>query len=346
MKSYIDSIMKNKKRGYLHSCVSVILKWISVFYGLVIRSWNALYSSGILKAYSVPLKVISVGNLTVGGTGKTPMTLFLAERIARRGKRFVVITRGYGNDEWALLERSLGKDNVLKGRDRVRLAGFAYNKLSKEVAILDDGYQHRRLARDLNILLIDASNPFGNGSLLPGGILREPVSAIARADVVCITKADLGGQGKSELKNMITQKYGKPVCEAVYRVTGLRDIRSREETAIEGFTGEPVIALSAIADAGYFRHTLRKHLLDVKKEIEFLDHHEYSSGEMSNICAEANREGVNSVIVTEKDGVKIKRLDFEDFGVNIYELVVKLDMPGLTEEKISEFFRFDVLLGG
>lgn len=199
MKQYIYSLMRDKRKGLIDLLPKLLLKIASLFYTSIIKIWNFCYETGIFKTHRVKAKVISIGNITLGGTGKTPFTMFLADLLKKQGKRVAVIIRGYGNDEWRLIERNSTSIPVIKGRDRLKSAREAETAHNAEILIMDDGFQHRRLSRDLDILLIDAKETFGNECIFPRGILREPLSAIKRAEVVVLTKADFG---KDNIRNL------------------------------------------------------------------------------------------------------------------------------------------------
>ncbi len=166
----------------------------SLFYGLGVRLRNAGYSLGWLRAQRVAAPVVSVGNLTVGGTGKTPAVEYVARYYRRQDRRVAILSRGYGsagghNDEALVLFANLNDVPHLQDADRVRSAHIALEELESEVLVLDDGFQHRRLVRDLDLVLIDATNPWGHGYLLPRGLLREPIRGLRRADLVLLERA-------------------------------------------------------------------------------------------------------------------------------------------------------------
>ena len=191
-KSYLCILMKEREKGFVAGVFKAFLSVAAFFYALIIKLHDALYRANILKTYAAGAPVVSVGNITLGGTGKTPFVLMLARYFSGIGRRPGVLIRGYGEDEWKMLEENLKPSGaeVFVGRDRVEQSKAAIKK-QKDIIILDDGFQHRRLKRDLNIVLIDAGDPFGNRSIFPRGILREPIDALKRGDIFVLTKSDV-----------------------------------------------------------------------------------------------------------------------------------------------------------
>ena len=231
---YFRQLWDGKLTGSADCIFMVLLTLLSFVYALILQLRVLVYKAGLLRSFRLPCPVISVGNLTVGGTGKTPMTLYLARWFMDRGKRVVILSRGYGGslegtirivadgstillspgdagDEPYLLANSLPGVMVVIGSDRYQAGCLALERLNPDIFILDDGFQHLRLKRDLNLLLLDCEKPFGNGRTLPAGILREPVSAIERADLVIFTRCN---------GNEPAHATDKPWCAASHRLTG------------------------------------------------------------------------------------------------------------------------------
>ncbi|MGA7827882.1 MAG: tetraacyldisaccharide 4'-kinase, partial [Geobacteraceae bacterium] len=210
---YFRELWEGKRSGWTDKLVVALLIPFALVYGVIVRMRAFLYVRGILSSFRLDVPVISVGNLSVGGTGKTPMSILVARLLIARGKRVVVLSRGYGGaggaavrlvsdgfrillpaseagDEPVLLAHSVPGLIVLTGSDRYRAGLEALKRFNPDIVLLDDGYQHLRLQRDLNILLLNAAKPFGNGWTLPAGLLREPCSALRRADLIVYTRAD------------------------------------------------------------------------------------------------------------------------------------------------------------
>ena len=189
------ALVAGQTRGFWPECQRAGLWLASVPYGLAMRVRNRLYQSGWKKSFRAPVPVVSVGNLTLGGTGKTPCVEYVARLYRQHELRVAILSRGYGssggrNDEAMVLEDNLPDVPHLQGADRVALAMTAVEELESEVLLLDDGFQHRRLQRDVDIVLVDATNPWGHDHLFPRGLLREPPASLRRAGVVMLTRCD------------------------------------------------------------------------------------------------------------------------------------------------------------
>ena len=194
-----QDLVRGRRRGFGPALARLGLTAASVPYGTAVRLRNRLFDAGWKARHRAAVPVVSVGNLTLGGTGKTPCVEYLARFYRDRGFRVAILSRGYGggdaagtgpNDEALVLEENLPDVPHLQGADRVALAGVAVEELEADLLILDDGFQHRRLARDLDVVLLDATDPFGQGRLFPRGLLREPASSLRRADAVLVSRCD------------------------------------------------------------------------------------------------------------------------------------------------------------
>lgn len=271
--------------------------------------------------------MISIGNLTWGGTGKTPAVIKLAREIAAAGLKPAVLSRGYfrkdkkesfvavsdgrrtlvppalSGDEPFLIAQSVPGAVVMSGRDRVRAARYAAEKFSPDIFILDDGFQHWRIARDLDIVCVNALNPFGNGFLIPAGILREPLSALERADLVIITNSDLADESSVSRLEAEIKKYcpGK-VVRAGYAAKSLKRVTDGQVFKLNSALGEPVTALSAIGENAGFKKMLEKTGINAIEQLDFRDHHWYNLDDISTI------QPGRKVITTTKDAVRLKDL--------------------------------------
>src|SRR5882672_748562 len=233
----------------MNSAVTLALTPLASLYGLAMKARSALYRSGRFRVHNLGVPVISVGNLTTGGTGKTPLVEWIAGELAQSGRRVCILTRGYGRrntgtriivsdgneifsdaaqagDEALLLaERLKGQAAVISAADRVLAARWAVENFQSDVFVLDDGFQHLRVARNLNILTIDATNPWGNGKLLPAGILRESPAELARADCIVITRADDPDSVAELSREIAAQTKACPVFCSRMRLSGLRPVQ-------------------------------------------------------------------------------------------------------------------------
>jgi tetraacyldisaccharide 4'-kinase len=299
-----------------------LLSLPALLYGATIRVRNRFYERPG-AAHRAPLPVLSVGNLTLGGTGKTPLVAWLANGLLAAGRRPAILSRGYGGragrgplivseggaplcspadcgDEPYLLARSLADTLVLAGSDRLVSASKAA-EMGANVAILDDGFQHRRLARDLDLVLLDASDPFGNYRLLPAGTLREPISALGRADLVLITRSR-AGERFAVIERVVRQhNTAAPILRAGHRPLGYFDSRGAE---VERPT-VPVVAFCGIGNPARFRIDLEAEGLELARFEVHRDHHSYTMAELSRLAADA-RQHRAVLVTTEKDLVRLQ----------------------------------------
>jgi tetraacyldisaccharide 4'-kinase len=316
--------------------MSFALAPLGMLYGAAARARLRLYRSGFLKSERVGAPVLSVGNLTTGGTGKTPLVEWAALALAREGLRACVLTRGYGRadesrrvvasdaarvlaeveecgDEPRLLaERLLGAAAVVCDRDRVAAARWAREQLGAEVFVLDDGFQHLRIARDLDIVTLDATAPWGGGHLLPRGRLREPASGLARADCVVITRAELA-EDLDGLRGAVGRGSGgrAAVFTSRVRTLGLKPLAEGDAGVAEvNLEGIGVGAFCAVGNPGAFFEHLRRDGLEVCYTRAFPDHHAYSRADAEAVSRDALARGARALLTTTKDAVKLRGLGF------------------------------------
>jgi tetraacyldisaccharide 4'-kinase len=287
--------------------------WLaSLPYGLAVRLRNLAYTRGWRKVERVLVPVVSVGNLTAGGTGKTPCVEYVARYYRRRELAVAILSRGYGsaggpNDEALLLEENLPDVPHLQGPDRVALARTAVEELESEVLLLDDGFQHRRLARDLDLVLVDATNPWGHG-LLPRGLLREPASGLRRGHAVVLTRSDQVEPAQCErLRQRLARLApGLPVVEATHQPVELINA----EGSVEGLAllrEHPVGAFCGIGNPAAFQRTLADLGARLSAFRTFPDHHGYTRADVDALRAWAEGLPPEAVVVTtQKDLVKLR----------------------------------------
>ena len=289
---------------------------------------GALYGAGLLPAARAAAPVFSVGNLAVGGSGKTPVALALARLLAGRGRTVAVLSRGYGarrgdarvvsdgrrlllgaadaGDEPLLLARRLPGLRVLCGPSRAVLARRAVEELSADALVLDDGFQHRALARDLDLVVLDAANPWGNGRLLPRGPNREGRGALARAGLAWLSRADQAEPASLEaLRGICRALTGRPPVESRHAVADLSDGALERSLPAAGLAGRKVLLLAGIARPGGFRRTLEGLGARVAAERIFPDHHAFADRELEEAFAAARAAGCDLVATTEKDAVRL-----------------------------------------
>jgi tetraacyldisaccharide 4'-kinase len=279
-------------------------------YALAMRLRNLAFDRGWKKSFSVGVPVISVGNLTLGGTGKTPMVEWIARWLRQRDVRVTLISRGYGaadgsrNDEALELEQKLPDVPHLLGADRVAAARVAVEELDCQAILLDDGFQHRRLRRDLDIVLLDALDPWGGGRVFPRGLLREPLAGLRRADIVCLSRADLVGP---EERDTIRRRAGELAPHAAWVSAAHTPLGSAEgeEIALEALAGRRVAAFCGIGNPPAFRRTLEGLGYDVVAFREFPDHHAYDRADVDLLAAWARAHRAQALACTDKDLVKL-----------------------------------------
>ena len=288
------------------------LLWpLTLPYGAVTYLRTRAYGTGILRQQRLDGMVISVGNLTTGGTGKTPMVLWIAQRLLAEGKSAAILTRGYRgerdgaastSDEVQLLRARLGERVALGvGADRFA-RGSELAKRGVESFVLDDGFQHLQLARDVDIVLIDATSPFGGGHLLPAGRLREPPSALSRADVVVITRSDHA----PAVEAAIRRNSDAPIFYARAHLEHIQEFRGESPGGkyAEAYPRK-WFAFSGIGNPAAFRADLREWGLDLAGYKAFPDHHRYTAQDVNAIEEAANAVGANALICTEKDSFNL-----------------------------------------
>jgi len=309
-------------RGLLVTFLKVLLAVPALLYGMALRIRELLYRYGIFKSYRLPCPVISIGNLTVGGTGKTPATALIARMLIQQGKRVVVLSRGYGGlqggppsivsdgqtvlltpeqsgDEPYLLASSIPGLMVIIGADRYQAGLLALKLLKPDIVLLDDGFQHIRLQRDLNILLLDGTRPFGNGWTLPLGLLREPRGAMLRADLVIYTRCRPG---------VPVPDPGLSYCCSEHRLASLNRLGTDVELRPESLQGSRVAAFAGIADPVAFFSGLQQFGITPMATLALPDHATYGAEQVALLERCIAETAPDWLLTTEKDGVKLTAL--------------------------------------
>jgi tetraacyldisaccharide 4'-kinase len=306
------ALLRGERRGIGAAVQRLVLSVAALPYGLAVRLRNIAYDRRWLRTSRAGVPVVSVGNLTAGGTGKTPCVEYVAGFYRRRDLRLAVLSRGYGgaagrNDEALVLEENLPDVPHLQGADRSALAQTAVEELESEVLILDDGFQHRRLERDLDLVLIDATCPWGYGRLLPRGLLREPLSSLRRAGAVLMTRCD---QVTPEERDRIRQRIRGvvstvPVAESRHGPVDLLGVGRQE--SLERLRQGPVAAFCGIGNPDAFRRTLADLGANLCAFRTYPDHHRYSRDDVDRLrrwAGELPRDAV--IATTQKDHVKLR----------------------------------------
>ena len=371
------------------------LKMISWAYGKITDFRNQLYESGRFESFSLGAKAISVGNITVGGTGKTPLVAFVAEILAENGEKVCVLTRGYGrknpknrvlvsdgekvladvkssgDEPFELAEKLLDKAIVIADANRVSAAHWAREKFGVTAFVLDDAFQHRKAKRDLDIVILDATNPFGNLKILPSGILRESLKNLKRAGLIVISRANLV-ENFEDLKAKIREYNSDcPVFISENKISNLielrkfnanaqrrKDAKDKTESRVntdknkfvidEGKSGiwnlesgiEKVLAFCALGNPENFYEQLRREGFDLTCVESFPDHHFYRQSDIVKLDAKAERIGAKILLTTAKDAVKLKDLQVK-VACYVVETELRFDDEKGFREMIANAARRD-----
>ncbi len=304
-------LITGRSRGPVADVARGGLAFASLFYAAAARARNAAFDVGLLRAHRAPVPVVSVGNLTTGGTGKTPIVAAIVEWFTAHGVRPAILSRGYRALEGAVNDEKLVLDQLcpgvphLQGANRVESARAACERHGAQVLVLDDGFQHRRLARNLDLVLIDALDPWGAGHLLPRGLLREPRAGLRRAHAVILTRADqCPPDQKARLIDDI-RRFGPdaPPIEIEFRPTGLINAAG-EQAPVESLSA--VAAFCGIGNPDGFRRTLADAGVKCIAAFRaFRDHHHYSAADLDDLARWAAAQQATALVTTQKDLVKI-----------------------------------------
>lgn len=326
-----------ERRGPLLAAGRLVLTPPAWLYGAAARLRNALYNAGVKKMYSAPVPVISVGNIVAGGTGKTPVVAWLARFLTAHGFQPAILSRGYGaaprqgmDDENTLLGRLVPDVPVVINPDRADGAKAAVERAGADVIVLDDGFQHRRIARDFDVVLIDALRPFGGRWMLPRGMLREPLSGLGRADCVILTRTDLVAPERLNRIKASIARYapGALVCCGVHRPTALRQVGGESagaETSLSALSEGKWAAFCGIGNPEGFRLTLRKLGVEPALMSVLPDHFAYGAADLRQLARGALQAGCGCLVTTEKDAVKVEAAVSGDLEAPVYALRVEID---------------------
>lgn len=319
--------------GFLKAISFVFLSIVSIRY--------LLYKTGLLRRYPLGIQVISIGNVTAGGTGKTPVTEIFARTLASQGRKVAILSRGYrrkeapfwqrvfsqvvnpplvvsdgkhvlldsetGGDEPYMLASNLPGVAVVVDRNRVKAGRYAINRLGCDTIILDDGFQYQKLKHSIEVVLVDSTNPFGNGNMLPRGILREPARNLKRADIIFLTKCrgDVSAV-KDEIRKYNTTAE---IVECNHTPKVLKDVWSREEYPLDWLKGKTLCTLSGIASPKGFENSLRHLGSKVVWCERYADHHRYASSEILYALNRSADMDADALVTTEKDAVRFPRFE-------------------------------------
>ena len=329
---------------------SLILLPLSAIYSVVTRARISGYQRGWLSVSKLSAPVISVGNLTTGGTGKTPLVEWVCKAVVHEtGKRVCVLTRGYGranpqsqvvvsdgakllaaereagDEPYLLAQNLLAVAAVVSNPDRFAAGDWAIKNLGSEIFVLDDGFQHLRLARDLDIVTIDATNPWGGGSLLPYGRLREPRGGLSRADCIVVTRTEQA-EDTLWLTESVQRLAGAiPVFTSGMTTSGIH--RLSGESKNDGLPAQPVAAFCGVGNPQSFFNQLHQEGFTLVFTRAYADHHDYSQADLNQLTKEAKNHGATGLITTAKDALKLASLELE---LPCYVLEIKISIDDET----------------
>lgn len=371
LEEFAVEVVNDRRRGKRAVAFKVFLRALSFVFGALVHLRFFLYGNRILKDQPLGCLVVVVGNLTVGGTGKTPVVEKFARSLHNRGRKVAILSRGYkskdvkkeglgsklwrtyvtggeppppkvvsdgetmlldsevAGDEPFMLAKNLPGVVVLVDKDRVKSGSYAIRKFGCDTLILDDGMQYLPLKGRLNLLLVDKSNPFGNGKLLPRGILREPIRHLKRASYVFLTKSD--GRPDPELDALIQRHNpGVDVIECAHRPQFLKEVNGDRRLELSDLKNRRIGAFSGIAVPQSFEGFLRNFGANLVYTRRFMDHHRFDANELLEIVDEAKAAGLDYIVTTEKDAVRIP--DTISFSIPLYYLRLEIDIMRGAED--------------
>jgi len=338
-----------------HTCWSRLFWFPSILYGCGMRIRNALYRLGLIKIHNLNAFVISVGNITIGGTGKTPLVIYLAQWLAKQQLTVAVLSRGYkrksknalmvsdgkgrlasaltGGDEPFLIARRAKQAAVYVGSNRVKTARM-YTQKSCDIIILDDGFQHLRISRDINIVCMNANNPWGNSRTIPAGWLREPLSGLNRADFIVRMHSGKISAEKNQIKNI--QKWtSAPVIEARRTPKDWIQLGTDKPLPLNHLHNKKVLAFAGIANPDSFKETLAAINIEPDCFLPFMDHHWYSEKDLGKIINTAEQQQSDVIITTEKDAVRVPAGFFGSVPIYFLRIEIQIENADILLKSIS-----------
>jgi tetraacyldisaccharide 4'-kinase len=328
------------------------LRALSLPYGLAVRTRNWLFDHQWIASRQAAVPVVCIGNLTLGGTGKTPAVEYVARFYRQLERRVAILSRGYGstggrNDEAMVLEENLPDVPHLQGMNRVSLARIAVAELESELLVLDDGFQHRRLQRDLDIVLIDATEPWGYGRLFPRGMLREPPSSLRRADLVLLTRCDQVPADRLARLRSEVRKHAPavPVVESIHAPVQLTNpVLEQGEAPLVLLDHRPVAAFCGIGNPAAFQRTVEALTGTVTAFEVFPDHHNYHRDDVDRLRQWAREQPADAIVVTtQKDLVKLRLAQLS--GRPLWAVRIAL-RPTVGQDLLDHLLRGVVSAGG
>jgi len=344
-------LISGQTRGFGAAILRFFLEAAAKLYAAIIALRNLAYSKGWLKVHTAGAAVISIGNITAGGTGKTPLVIWLCKFMQQKQIHCAVLTRGYKThtqtratiDEPAILAETCPNAKVIVNPDRVAGANEAVDKIGAKILIMDDGFQHRRLARNLDIVTIDATRPFGYGKMLPAGLLREPVAALKRADAVVITRCNQAGEDElAEIeKKMHLVNPDAIIARSIHKPVYAKSIDGK--ISIDELKDKRILAFCGIGNPDAFFNTVNELSCDIVGSRIYDDHHRYTDDCLADIYEQAGRLKADLMLTTQKDWTKITQLATVKKDIPLAYLAIELKFTG-GEDKITQLIE-DALAG-
>ena len=345
----------------MNSSTSLFMMPLGVLYGAITRARKAAYRKGIFTVYRLPAPVVSIGNITTGGTGKTPLVDWVCRLLAKDYSGVCVLTRGYGrahpetqvvvsdgtrilvderqagDEPFLLAGKLIGVAAVIANADRVAAGHWAIKNLGANAFVLDDAFQHLRIARDVDIVTIDATNPWGDGELLPHGRLREDIEGLSRANCVVITRSEQA-ESVDYLRTSIQKHTSAAVFTSRMVTASLQTIQG-EPAGQNTLTSESFAAFCGIGNpASFFTHLQRAGAPVVLTQA-YADHHVYQQNEIDRLIAKAKASGATALVTTAKDAVKLSALHFE---LPCYKLEIEIAID--DSEQLAGFIRSQIAI--
>ncbi len=354
----VYTFITREEESNLRQAALAPLCLLSFFYSLALKVRLLLYHCRVFQVRRLPCKVISVGNITLGGTGKTPFVCLLADLLRRKGYPTAILSRGYkgtfrksagvvsdgkeilmnaqeAGDEAFLLAETLADVPVLVGKERWISGRYAVDRFHSQVVILDDGFQHLEVRRDLNLLLIDSISPFGNGRLFPRGSLREPVEQVSRADAIVLTKGGRFDNIKKLKRKFQLALEGLPVFRVDYKPVAIRVAGKTQSLSVASLQERKILAFAGIARPESFRRTLLGLNAKISGFESFPDHHSYHPGDLERLWEKGKNLGVEAIVTTEKDEVRLRNIPGN--SLPLWILKVRHEFLENDRERFEEF---------
>lgn len=309
-RNYFRRLAEDYEKGPLAQLLLPFLEFASGIYGSQVRALRQKYENGKTKRKKLPFPVVSIGNLTWGGTGKTPLVEFIARRLAERGRKVLILTRGYGHDESEQMKHHMPDVLIGIGKNRFETACELIKKHPVDIAILDDGLQHVPLYRDLEIVMINALNPFGNSRLLPRGILREPLETLSRAHLIVLSHANLiSPENLEKIKKEIHTHAPKAgIVDTQLEPLFFYRAKKKVRVPLNKLENQKVTTFSGVGVPRSFQLMLARLQIKPLRNFEFPDHHPFTEKDLKEIKDVSASSSANEIITTEKDFFRCQHL--------------------------------------